>query len=272
MWAALADVTAAFVNLATLGFEPGRRAATLGRIRRKITPVTTIRTARGQFRAYAPSRGSSGAARNFHDYEPDTLEWIDEFPEAAVFWDVGANIGLFSLYAALRPDVRVLSFEPAAASYTALNENLALNGMDGRISGFACALAGETRLDVLHMARTTAGSALHGFGTERDQLDRPIKTRFRQGAVGFAIDDFVRLLSPPLPTHMKLDVDGIEADILRGGRETLSAPGVRSMIVEIEGDPGSVRIREIFDLMDELGFRARPKGSPDYRNVIFDRE
>ena len=271
MWAALAELIAAFVNLATLGFRPRRRATTLARIRRRITPIKTIRTARGQFRTYSPSGHSSRAVRDFPGYEPDTLAWIDDFPENSVLWDVGANIGLFSLYAALRPDARVVAFEPAAASYAVFNENLVLNGMGDRISGYPVALAGETRLDVLNMVRTSAGSAMHGFGTERDIFDRPIKTRFRQGAVGFAIDDFVRLLSPPLPTHVKLDVDGIEADILRGGQRTLSAPGVRSIIVEIEGAIDSAHNREIFGLMDELGFRARPKGSPDYRNVVFDR-
>lgn len=99
-----------------------------------------------------------------------------------MLWDIGANIGLFSIYAALRPDVPVVAFEPAAGSYAALNENLVLNGMDDRISGYPVALAGESRLDVFNMASTVAGTALQGFGTERDQLERPIKTGFRQGA------------------------------------------------------------------------------------------
>ncbi len=75
----------------------------------------------------------------------------------------------------------------------------------------------------------------------------------------------------PLPTHIKMDVDGIEAEILRGGKRTLSARSVRSMIIEMEGDLGSERNREVFDLMEELGFAPRPRLSPDLRNVIFER-
>ena len=70
---------------------------------------------------------------------------------------------------------------------------------------------------------------------------------------------------------MKIDVDGIEADILRGDRRTLSAPSVRSMIVEIERDLSSPHNREILALMAEFGFKARPKASPQLRNVVFDR-
>ena len=112
---------------------------------------------------------------------------------------------------------------------------------------------------------------MHGFGSERDQFNRTINAQFRQGAVGFSIDDFVAMFSSPRPTHVKIDVDGIEADILRGGRDTFSAPSVRSMIVEIEGNMTSQHNREILRLMDEFGFIARPKSLPHLRNMVFDQ-
>ena len=85
------------------------------------------------------------------------------------------------------------------------------------------------------------------------------------------MDDFEQMFQPPLPTHIKIDVDGIEAEILRGGKRTLSGKSVRSMSVEMEGDLNSERSREVFGLMDELGFVPRPKQSPELRNVIFER-
>ena len=201
--------------------------------------------------------------------EPDTIEWIDNFPdEPVILWDIGANVGVYSLYAALRPNVQVLAFEPGSASYRALNRNIELNGMDDRITALPVALCADTKIDTLNMNSTEPGGSKHGFGVEIDQLDNAIDVRFRQGAIGFPLDEFARIFSPPLPTHMKIDVDGLELDILRGGRHILSAPGVRSVIVEVEGS--EARSRELVASMAELGFAPRPDGSSNYRNIIFD--
>ncbi len=120
-------------------------------------------------------------------------------------------------------------------------------------------------------AGVAAGGWCNGFESEIDGLDRDVNTVFQQGSVGFSMDDFEQMFQPPLPTHIKIDVDGIEAEILRGGKRTLSGKSVRSMSVEMEGDLNSERSREVFGLMDELGFVPRPKQSPELRNVIFER-
>ncbi len=204
-------------------------------------------------------------------HEPDTRAWIDAMPEDACFWDIGANIGVFSLYAALRlRNGKVVAFEPAAGSYALLNRNIEANAMAHRISAYCIALAERTKLDTLNMATTSAGSWAHGFGTETDEFGNRIDTKFRQGAVGFSVDDFAEQFSPPLPTHVKMDVDGLEDGILRGGRAIFSAPSVRSMIIELR-DLDSARNRRIADLMAGLGFVPRPKTSPDHLNIVFDR-
>ncbi|MXW91874.1 MAG: FkbM family methyltransferase [Rhodospirillaceae bacterium] len=258
----------------TYGMNARKRALMLERIQdglRTTKQTVDTETEGGTLRFSTPSRRLAQFALQGPKSEPDTAAWIERLPENAVLWDIGAHMGIFSLYAALRPGVRVLAFEPGAASYAILNRNIEINGMADRIRAYPITLAGSTRLDFLNMANTAAGGSMQGFGTERDQYGKVIRTTFRQAGVGFSIDDFVRLFSPPAPTHVKIDVDGIEAEILRGGRDTLSAPDVQGMIVEIQGDLDSAHNQEIYRLMNELGFRGRPKESPDYRNVIFDR-
>lgn len=216
--------------------------------------------------------------RDCQIFEPDTAVWIERMPPDGLLWDIGSNVGFFTLYAAslLSGDgIRVVAFEPAAANYGALNRNIEGNAMTDHVVAFCIALAETTRIGRLNMdaaaGGTLAGSFVNGFESEIGPLDQAINTQFRQGSVGFSIDDFVEMFQPPLPTHIKMDVDGIEAAILRGGKRTLSENFVRSMIIELEGDLNSDRNRELFGLMAELGFVPRPRLSPELRNVVFER-
>ena len=200
-------------------------------------------------------------------------------PEDGCLWDIGANIGVYTLAAAFRlkgDDVRVVAFEPAAANFGALNMNIELNGIGKHAVAYCVALSGETKIGRLKMGKlglgTLAGSWYNSFESDLVNIidDTPIDVIFEQGSLGFSIDDFVRMFKPPSPTHIKLDVDNIEADILRGGKRTLSR-SVHSMLIEMEGNLNSDRNQELFRLMEELGFVPRPKQLPDLRNVIFER-
>ena len=200
--------------------------------------------------------------------EPDTIEWLEQLPEEPiVLWDIGANIGLYSLFAAQTRKCRVIAFEPHAATFDLLNLNIALNRLEGRITALPVALCGQTRIDQFNMAAMDAGSSMHGFGVEIDQFGQTIKTVFRSRAIGMTVDDFVRVFRPPLPHYVKIDVDGLEPEIIRGGRETLSH--VRSVIMEVEGS--EARCSKLVKMMVDLGFVVRPKQSVKNRNVVFER-
>ena len=267
----LAKIIVAFANLIVSPLSPNRQRDAKVMARDLLAPTFPVETERGRLLFDPSSRKCFRRAWRFNSDEPDTLAWIDALPDDSCLWDVGANIGVFSLYAGLRPKARVLAFEPSGSSFAVLNRNIELNNIPDRVVAYCIAFSEKSVLDVLNMTVTTAGHSMHGFGTKVDQFDKSIDTKFCQGTIGFSIDDFVTMFSPPLPTHLKIDVDGIEADILRGGLNTLSARSVKSMIVEIQGDPGLPRNQQVLAIMAELGFSARPKASLAFRNVIFDR-
>jgi len=267
----LARMIVVFSKIITYPLSPFRRASALAIACERLYDEASFVTERARLRFHATSRRGFRGEGSFGTDETDTIKLIDAMPEGSCFWDIGANIGVFSLYAALDNKAEVLAFEPAGSSFSVLNTNIELNRMSDRITGYCMAFSDETKLDVLNMESIHPGNSMQGFGTEINQFDQTISTNFFQGAIGFSIDDFVKTFSPNLPTHVKIDVDGIEADILRGGRRVLSAPSVKSVIVEVEGDMNSVRNQEIMALMTELGFSARPKESPELRNVIFDK-
>ena len=276
----LARIIMIFAKFVTINMRPLRRNSVFLRVRDEIQTKITTSTSSGKYIQFQDNTDSTlRIIQNCQEAELDTIGWIDSMPEDGVLWDIGGNIGFFTLYAAFQlngESIRVVSFEPAAANYGAINRNIEENEMADHAVAYCIALAGSTRIGRLNMDSegrgTEAGSFHNGFETEIGTMDRQINTKFRQGSVGFSIDDFVEIFGPPLPTHIKMDVDGIEAEILKGGWRTLSAKSVRSMIVEMEGDLDSDRNRQVFDLMDQLGFVPQRRASSKYRNVIFDRQ
>src|SRR5262249_28869645 len=53
------------------------------------------------------------------------------------------------------------------------------------------------------------------------------------GMIGMAVDDFVARFDPPFPTHIKMDVDGLEWPILQGAARTFADPRLRAAMVEL---------------------------------------
>jgi FkbM family methyltransferase len=188
-----------------------------------------------------------------------------------VLWDVGANVGPYALYAALGDGVRVVAFEPAAASYAVLCHNIELNRMAGRIAAYPIALARRTGLDVLHMTGTGAGGSMHAFGTTTNVYGEDVSGGFAQAAIGMAADDFLRQFAPPPPTHLKIDVDSIEVEIIEGARAVLALPTVVSVWVETVGPPEAPRNAEIAAALAASGFRPLDRADPAYRNTEFRR-
>ena len=98
------------------------------------------------------------------------------------------------------------------------------------------------------------------FGRVGEASRYPTQSRpLWHGMIGFTVDDFIAKFGAACPTHLKLDVDGLEWPILQGARATLSDARLRSAMVEISLTNGSERAASLA-LMRECGFDARLKG------------
>ena len=72
----------------------------------------------------------------FFTKEPETLKWIDSFNDnkKIIFWDIGANIGLYSIYAALKhSDIEIISFEPSTSNLRILSRNISINKLEEKM-------------------------------------------------------------------------------------------------------------------------------------------
>jgi FkbM family methyltransferase len=185
-----------------------------------------------------------------------------------VLWDIGANVGVYSLYAALKPHVRVLAFEPSSSNYYVLNRNININRMDKKIQALCIAFNNETNLDYLYKVSTEIGGSGRFFAETTDFVAKEFTPIFTQGMIGFSIDNFIKLYNPPFPNHIKIDVDGIENKIIQGAHETLVDNRLKSILIELN----SSRVKyyqEVIANLERAGLRLSAKYHP---NHIFVRD
>src|SRR5262249_9861110 len=155
-----------------------------------LTQTHDVATRHGPLRIITTHPDALGYPRDLFTREPETIDWIDGFEPPCTFWDVGANVGIYALYAALRPGVSVVAFEPSAASYAALCRNIEANRLDQQIQAFCLALGGHTQLGSLNMTATFPGSVFNSFESTENCFGEPLDIAFRQSMIGFATDDF----------------------------------------------------------------------------------
>lgn len=220
----------------------------------KAAPVYRIRDAQHEYLFHCPNILTRWRAHTLFTKEPDTIAWINGFEPGSVLYDIGANVGIYTIYAARR-GIRVFAFEPESQNYAILNRNVYLNGLSDRVTCLNVALADRTCLDYLYLPQFRYGSSLNGFGEARDWQNKTFAPEFKQGALSFSLDSFLAAYALPFPTHIKLDVDGLEAKIVQGARQTLADPRLRSALMELnEKLPED---RAVLEMLPTLGLSLK---------------
>jgi len=242
-----------------------------------LIPYITQQTKFGPITFFCPDEIPEWRARTLLTKEPETIAWIDSFDDGDVLWDIGANVGVYSLYAATKGHT-VLAFEPAPGNYYVLNRNIEINKLDDKISAYCVALNDKSHLDTFFMENTALGEALNSFGEMIDWKGLPLRVRYRQAMIGFSIDDFVNGFYAPFPNHIKIDVDGIENKIIKGAMSTLSDDRLKSVLVELDTDRNETE--EVIEVLKNVGLhlgkKAHGKSLDNTRfagvyNYIFER-
>ena len=197
--------------------------------------VYVAETIHGPIRFLADTGILKWRAQTLLTKEPDTIDWIERFEPGEVFWDIGANVGVYSLYAARAGKIsHVLAFEPSPWNFAALVRSTHLNGWSNQIAPYCLAISDQTRLDTLHMRHAFFGSAQCSFGESVDQWGGDLDVAFEQASIGFSLDQFIAIFEPPFPNRIKIDVDGLDGAIVEGMCETVLDERVRSVLIEID--------------------------------------
>ena len=171
-------------------------------------------------------------AETYFTKEPETIEWMETFKEGDILFDIGANIGLYSIYAAKR-GTRVIAFEPESQNYAILNKNVYLNNLQDKIMCLNVALSNKDCLDYLYIPVFQTGSSINCFGKAINEKDEEFNPVFKQGAISYTLDTFLSHHRDYFPDHIKIDVDGIEPKIIEGAMNTIKDKRLKSLSIEI---------------------------------------
>jgi FkbM family methyltransferase len=203
--------------------------------------------------------------------ELEVLDFIDQAPAGAAFYDLGACEGRFALYAALR-GVRVYAFEPEALNHQALTENIALNAdrLEGRLVPFNCAVGETTHTGALKVAQPWAGGhqrVLAGAG----RIDLDFDFTAEQTVEVVCLDDLVDKQGLPQPEYLKIDIDGSEVAFMKGAAATLRSPALKAVMFELQTEDGD--FADIVRGLAEAGLVevSRHEIHPDLFNIWFAR-
>jgi FkbM family methyltransferase len=174
-------------------------------------------------------------ADSFSSKEPETLEWIESsLSSDSVLWDVGANVGMYSVYAAKARGCRVYAFEPSVFNLELLARNVYYNRLYDQIHIVPLALSDAAGVSRFRMSSTEWGGALSSFDKAIDQNGAAINHVFEYSIYGVEMDQVVDWMLIPQPNAIKMDVDGVEHFILSGGRKVLAS--VDTVLVEVNED------------------------------------
>jgi len=148
---------------------------------------------------------------------PETLEFLYKQlsgMDSPVFLDIGAGQGRYTLLATLIPDMKVFCWEPNPTVFGYLESNVRLNGLESRVTPFNCGLWKKSGRMTLHVPllpwrfrSATMGDHPHKHGWKSVEV---LVERLDSFQVYF---EKVSLI--------KLDVEGAEWMVLRGGRKTI---------------------------------------------------
>lgn len=178
--------------------------------------------------------------------EPELYQWIRDMPENTVLFDVGASYGQEAVYAGvLGHKVVAFNGDPQGAYYLAVNAGLN-DGAD--ITPVAALVAAEEALIDI------------SFPSNRFYMrDRPKYWDISMQVPSVSLDGYVRQYGIA-PTHLKIDVDGAETDVLKGAASVLADQRLRNIFIETDANTHD----DCLAIMEQAGFELQAK----YENPV----
>lgn len=173
-----------------------------------------------------------GRGTTFYTKEPETVNWIKNFEKESVFFDIGANIGIYSLFAA-KLNHNTVSFEPESHNFAALNININDNNFEKKIIAYPISLDEKMIISQLNIFKFRFGGSGHSFDRSINSQGKEFDTSHIQGSISITLDKFCEE-TKIYPDHVKIDVDGNELRVINGMKGLLASKKIKSILIELD--------------------------------------
>ena len=194
-----------------------------------LIPVVKIKTRYGVLSFYCPGGRTVGRAKTLLTKEKETINWINKMKKG-VFWDIGANVGQYSLYATLK-GMNVYAYEPSPFNFFILVKNKFLN--NHKIRCLPIGLGQHTTIQNFSIFNTGFGNANNSFLSDGGRHQKTEKALDLDSFL-FSIDDLIKKYKFEVPNYIKIDVDGFEKQVTKGMLNLLKNKSLRQIQIEVE--------------------------------------
>ena len=200
------------------------------------------------------------------DNEENVLKiFLDKIKPEDIIYDIGANIGLYTLPAALklRGTGRVVAFEPVPMWFNRLKDNLSLNSIQN-VDVYNVGLYTRTEKKVMYI-KSIQGSGMGSIVTNyRNEVPEEILEKIEVQLVKG--DDFISENKIPLPNIIKIDVEGAELDVIRGLKNTIAHSDCRFILCEVHPKYMTESPTKVNIILEKMGYRVEKieERGPEY--------
>ena len=226
---------------------------------RSYTSIEILENKKVRF--FTPNYLTKSSVINFNA-ELETLEWINNFEKKKnlIFWDIGANIGLYSIYNSFKnPNSITYAFEPSSSNIRILTRNISINNLEKNIMIIPNPLTNKENIfQQMNENQFVEGAAFNTFGEKFNFEGKEFKPIMKYNLLGTTMNYFIKNSILDIPDYIKIDVDGIEHLILEGGDKFLKNEKVKSVSIEIN-ENFKEQYEKVLNLMDKYEFKILHK-------------
>ena len=206
-----------------------------------------------EIKFYTPTKKTAGRVSKIFRKEPITITWMSNIKENEIVIDIGENVGMYTLMSCIGRGAIVYGFEPEAANYNLLQQNIRLNNASEKIQSYCAGVLDYDGYSFLNIAKDRdvgPGGSCHSVEEQVNFDLSPMNVIFKQGINVIKLDTFCEKMKIK-PDHIKIDVDGLEHRVINGAIESIK----NSKTVIVELNTNLKQHNDIIILMKSLNFK-----------------